>query len=101
NHDSWITNPGDTVVWTFDGPFALFIDHDLAPCDDKPNAPLNPFGWTGVQSVTTAPYQITGQVLPDNDPHTPDILDQMFYKFTFWAPGFAPLDPDGICGSGL
>src|SRR5436853_6645388 len=44
-HPSWITNPEDTVTWTCQQPFFLFVDQDLAPCDAEPGAPQNPFGW--------------------------------------------------------
>jgi hypothetical protein len=98
NHDSWVVNPGDTVVWTCERPFALFVDQDLAPCDAEPGAPRNPFGWTGIKTSTgNGPFQVTGQV--QNDPLIPD---QIFYKFTALVDGVAePLDPDGICGVGV
>src|SRR5256712_13231103 len=98
-HPSWITNPGDTVVWTCSEPFLLFVDYDLAPCNSLANTPRNPFGWTGVQVGAqvgdVGPYKITGFAKNDGS------LNQIFYKFEAWVVGADPLDPDGLCGSGV
>jgi hypothetical protein len=96
-HPSWITNPGDTVTWKCAQPFSLYVEQDLAPCDPERGALQNPFGFNGVQKSTgTGPYQVTGTVQNDAS-----IEKQMFYKFTAWVDGLDPLDPDGICSSGV
>ena len=99
DHPSWITNPGDTVVWSCSEPFALFVDYDLAPCNPRGNTPHNPFGWTGVQVgaqlAGVGPYKVTGIAKNDGSLH------QMFYKFEAWVAGADPLDPDGLCGYGV
>jgi len=98
-HPSWITNPGDFVVWTCSEPFLLFVDYDLAPCNSVANTPHNPFGWTGVQVGAqvggVGPYKLTGIAKNDGS------LSQIFYKFEAWVAGADPLDPDGLCGSGV
>jgi len=96
-HTSWITNPADTVIWRCERPFLLYVEPDLAPCNAEAGTLENPFGWKGVQKATgTGPYQYSGIVLSD-----PSIEKQMFYKFTVWVEGLDPLDPDGICSSGV
>jgi hypothetical protein len=98
-HDSWITNPGDTVVWTCEQMFMLYVDYDLGVCDNLIDAPHHPFGdsFDGVQvaeKIQGGRYEIRGTAQMNES------VNQMFYKYTAWVPGAEPLDPDGICSTG-
>jgi hypothetical protein len=99
-HTSWITNDGDTVLWTCDQLFMLYVDYDLGVCDNLIDAPQHPFddAFDGVQvaeKVTGGRFEIRGTTQMNES------VNQMFYKYTAWVPGVPPLDPDGICSTGL
>jgi hypothetical protein len=94
DHDSWITRPGDTVIWTSERQFMLHVDYDYAPCDPLQGAPRNPFAWSGVQVAARQP---NGSFIVQGTAKEGASLDQMFYKFTAMIEGLEALDPDGIC----
>ena len=95
-HDSWVTKPGDIVVFRCQNNFTLFVDYDRHVCPPVPGAPRNPFDWDGLQEAELGPdgYEVRGTAVNDSR-----VLDQMFYKFTADIKGIGILDPDGICGS--
>jgi hypothetical protein len=97
-HDSWVTNPGDIVVFRCQSNFTLFVDYDRHVCPPVVGAPHNPFGWDEDKpqqaKLAEAGYEVRGTAVNDSR-----VLDQMFYKFTADVEGIGILDPDGICGS--
>jgi hypothetical protein len=98
-HDSWVTEPGDIVVFRCQNYFTLFVDYDRHVCPPVAGAPHNPFGWDEDKSQQAKRsgdvYEVRGTAVNDSR-----VFDQMFYKFTADIEGIGLFDPDGICGSG-
>jgi hypothetical protein len=97
HHPSWITEPGEVVVFRCRNYFRLLVHHDPNVCQPIASAPDNPFDWEGVQEAVLGSdgYEVRGTAVRDVR-----VLDQMFYKFTAFIDGIRePFDPDGICGS--
>jgi len=97
DHDSWVTKPGEIVVFRCRNYFKLYVDYDTHVCPPVAGAPRNPFDWDGLQEAELGPdgYEVRGTAVRDQR-----VFNQMFYKFTAYIEGISePLDPDGICGS--
>jgi hypothetical protein len=97
DHDSWVTKPGEIVVFRCRNYFKLFVDYDTHVCPPVAGAPQNPFDWDGLQEAELGPdgYEVRGTAVRDQR-----VFNQMFYKFTAYIEGISePLDPEGICGS--
>jgi hypothetical protein len=101
DHTPIVFNEGDTLTFTCTAPLEFAIGAKKDEVVDKiPNAPDDPFGWNGMQTV--AAHGSVSGVVTRSSANAPGVKDQAFYKFHGWVVengSRVDVDPDGYCGS--